>query len=345
MNTHILKLFTQHEYLQSGEVYSLLNSSGTDTTLINIKRTLTALLKEGVLEKEGAGRNTKYRLSLFGRMTMPIDAKEYCREEPDKRAGTSNFNFNLFANINFGLLSPKQKKALDEATAEYHQKIKVITPVIHQKELERFVIELSWKSSRIEGNTYTLLDTEKLLKEGIEAIGKTKDETQMILNHKEAFSYLHEHSGDFKTVEWRGVEHVHSLLVEGLGIERNIRKSLVGVTGSKYKPLDNEYQIREAADQLVAAVNRMEDPYSKALLVLLGISYIQPFEDGNKRTARLMANAILLAQGLSPLSYRNVDEESYREAMLVFYEINSMFPFRTLFVEQYLFASSQYLVS
>ncbi len=88
----------------------------------------------------------------------------------------------------------------------------------------------------------------------------------------------------------------------------------------------------------------MKSPYAKALLTLLGISYIQPFEDGNKRTARLMANAILLAHSCAPLSYRSVDENDYREAMLVFYELNSIMPFKKIFIDQYMFAAENYLV-
>ena len=91
------------------------------------------------------------------------------------------------------------------------------------------------------------------------------------------------------------------------------------------------------------SVSRMETSYSKALLALLGISYIQPFEDGNKRTARLMANALLLAHGLAPISYRSIDENDYRESMLVFYELNSVVPFKTIFIDQYVFAARNYL--
>ena len=86
----------------------------------------------------------------------------------------------------------------------------------------------------------------------------------------------------------------------------------------------------------------METPYAKALVSLLGISYIQPFEDGNKRTSRLMANALLMAYGCAPLSYRSVDENAYREATLVFYELNSIVSFKKIFIEQYDFAAHNY---
>ena len=104
------------------------------------------------------------------------------------------------------------------------------------------------------------------------------------------------------------------------------------------------YQIHEAIERLSQAVTQESNPYEKALTALLGISYIQPFEDGNKRTSRLMANAILLAYGCAPLSYQSVDKVDYREAMLVFYELNSFMPFKEIFIEQYTFAANNYTI-
>ncbi len=166
----------------------------------------------------------------------------------------------------------------------------------------------------------------------------------MILNHKKAFDFIYQNREDFKELNIKNLENIHTLLVKDLNIENNIRSKPVGVLGSIYKPLDNQYQIREAIENLSGVVSKMQDGYAKALLALLGISYIQPFEDGNKRTGRLMANAMLMAYGLSPLSYRSVNEESYREAMLVFYELNSLVPFRKIFIDQYDFSARNYLI-
>ena len=118
----------------------------------------------------------------------------------------------------------------------------------------------------------------------------------------------------------------------------------MGIVGSKYRPLDNVYQIQDAVEALAVAIKKTRSPYAKALLAVLGISYIQPFEDGNKRTGRLMANALLLAHKLAPLSYRNVDEADYRAAMIVFYELNSIIPFKKIFINQYEFAAGNYAV-
>ena len=132
--------------------------------------------------------------------------------------------------------------------------------------------------------------------------------------------------------------------MKDLNVGRGLRKGLVGVTGSKYRPLDNIYQIRDAVDALSHAIAKVKTPYAKALIALLGISYIQPFEDENKRTSRPMADALLVAHRCAPLSYRSVDENEYREAMLVFYELNSIVPFKKIFITQYEFAAKNYAV-
>src|SRR3989344_5834297 len=171
-----------------------------------------------------------------------------------------------------------------------------------------------------------------------------KKEAIMILNHKDAFNFIHENKALFKTLNRANLEKLHAILVKNLSVGLGFRKRLVGVVGSKYRPLDNSYQIEEAISQLSLAVARMKTAYDKALVALLGISYIQPFEDGNKRTSRLMANALLLAHGLAPLSYRSVEENEYREATLVFYELNSIAPLRNIFVDQYAFSANNYTV-
>ena len=139
-------------------------------------------------------------------------------------------------------------------------------------------------------------------------------EKQMILNHKNAFNFILKNASQFKTITRKNIQELHSVIVESLNVNLGFRQKPVGVLGSKYRPLDNMYQITEAVDTLSAAVSRMTTSYAKAIMAVLGISYIQPFEDGNKRTSRLMANALLLSHGLAPLSYRSIDENEYREA-------------------------------
>jgi Fic family protein len=205
------------------------------------------------------------------------------------------------------------------------ERIKKISPTLSKKEFERLTIELSWKSSQIEGNTYSLIDTEILIKQHKLAKNHTKEEAQMILNHKEALDYIIANKDIFKKMTLAKIENIHKLLVSKMGISPNIRKSLVGVTGTKYMPLDNSYQIKEAMDKLILILNKkQEHPLLKALASVLLISYIQPFEDGNKRTSRMISNAILLAHYSIPLSYRIIDIEEYKKAVILFYELNNI---------------------
>jgi len=341
----ILGIFLKNKALSSSEVLSELLRIGNSLSLITVKRELAELRDLGILHISGAGRSVVYSISSKGRLITNINAHEYCATEPDKRFGLSSYNFELFDSVNDDLFSNDEIDLLNSATEIYNKNISQISKTLEEKELERFIIELSWKSSKIEGNTYTLLDTEKLISKGIEADGHSKDEARMILNHKSAFKFIKDNIAQFKEFKLSNIEEIHKILVNDLNVNFGLRSKAVGVTGSIYRPQDNTHQIRDAMESLCKLVNRINSPYLKAMVVILGVSYIQPFEDGNKRTSRLMANSILLANGLAPLSYRSVDENEYREAILVFYEINSVVPFKKIFIEQYIFAAKNYAVN
>jgi Fic family protein len=125
-------------------------------------------------------------------------------------------------------------------------------------------------------------------------------------------------------------------------VERNIRQRRVGISGTNYKPLDNEHQIREALEDMCRLINRKENVFEKTLLALVLLSYIQPFNDGNKRTARIICNAILISNQYCPISFRTIDALEYKKAILVFYEQNTISVFKKLFIEQFRFAVKTY---
>ena len=341
----ILKLLILEGQIQSSQIHEGLLKQNETCSLVTVKRMLSVLVKDGLIESTGAGRSTAYRLTTLGKLKLPIDAADYCKTEPDKRFGQTGYNFELLKELPREFFEKKELNNLKEATRVFQNRKKNVSPVTAKKELERLVIELSWKSSKIEGNTYTLLDTEKLIMEHSEAPGHDHAEAQMILNHKDTFTFVHQHADQFINISRANIEHVHGLLTRDLGVGKGLRSSPVGVVGSRYLPLDNKHQITEAVQNLINSVNDMESPFAKSLIALLGISYIQPFEDGNKRTSRLMANAILLAHDCAPLSYRSVDENAYREAKFVFYELNSLVPFKNIFIEQYIFATENYAIA
>jgi Fic family protein len=213
-----------------------------------------------------------------------------------------------------------------------------------RRELERFTIELSWKSSQIEGNTYSLLETEELIKNRKEAKGHDKSEAIMILNHKSAFDTILEKRDNFKKIDILDIRSIHSELVKGLEIKSGIRESGVGITGTKYLPLDNKWQIEEALNKLVDHTYKINYIPEKALIHLAMIAYLQPFTDGNKRTSRMISNAILLTNGYFPLSYRSVDEVEYKKALILFYEQNNIYHLKRIFLEQQQFAIDNYFL-
>ena len=224
----------------------------------------------------------------------------------------------------------------------YKRNISSLTENEYKKELERLAIDLSWKSSQIEGNTYSLLETEKLLKEKQTASGKTKEEAIMLLNHKEALDFIIDNPDYLNPLSVSKIEDIHSILVKELVVERNIRKRRVGISGTNYRPLDNEFQILEALTNTCDLINRKENVFEKALLALVLISYIQPFVDGNKRTARIVSNAILMDNNYCPVSFRTVDSINYKKAMLLFYEQNNISNFKEIFINQFEFAVNTY---
>lgn len=338
----IISILIRNGKMPSSAIHAALFTIGENVSLVTVKRGLSEMSGAGIIDESGSGRSTVYEIGIPGRLFSDIDEKDYCAIEPDKRYGLNRYNFDLFAKMPGDIFTDAELARLDAAAEIYKQRSRNGTPVTQKKELERLIIELSWKSSKIEGNTYTLLETEKLILENKKAAGRSKDETQMILNHKDAFNFIRQNQNEFKTFNRANLEKLHSILVKDMGVGFGLRKAPVGITGTKYQPLDNIYQIAEAVESLSAAIGRMKTFYAKSLLAVLGIGYVQPFEDGNKRTGRLMANALLLANGLAPLSYRSVDETEYRQATIVFYELNSIVPFKEIFLGQYEFAANNY---
>lgn len=326
------------------ETLAELQKKGEEISRETLVRELNALAECGAVVKEGKGRGVVYREKGMHPLLTPLDVDTYLSQEVDIRAPQSiPFNFEVFSRIG-GLFTAKEIAGLRAENEMYRKRVKKLSPTLLQKEFERVTIELSWKSSKIEGNTYTLLDTETLIKEHKEAAGHTKEEAVMILNHKKALDYILKSKEKFKTLSLRAIEDVHRRLVEELNVNFGLRSRAVGITGTAYRPLDNKHQIAEAMEKTTAEINKMGDAWNKALVSLLMIAYIQPFEDGNKRASRLLANACLLAYDACPLSFRSIDETEYKKALTVFYELNNAARMKNLFVEQWRFAVQNYFL-
>ncbi len=177
----------------------------------------------------------------------------------------------------------------------------------------------------MEGNTYSLLDTELLLVRGVRAKNKTSFETQMVLNHKAAIEFIVEHPKLFRDkITFATVEEIHKRISHNLGIKAGIRRRVVKITASNYEPPTAPAKLRESADSILTAINQQKDPFAKALIALSFMPYLQPFEDGNKRIGRILANAILLHSVGGGFSLRSTDAKQLALAYLSFYEFNSL---------------------
>lgn len=309
-----------------------------------IKRVLQTLIAEGLITVSGRGKSTKYEISQTYELIRTISVDEYFQKEIDERKIQDQYNHSLIKETlkEASLFTTEELEYLTKLQNQYQENIAKLTEAEYKKELERLAIDLSWKSSQIEGNTYSLLETERLLKDKETASGKTKEEATMLLNHKASLDFIIDNPTYVKRLSLSNIENIHSLLVKDLDIDRNIRRRKVGISGTNYKPLDNEFQIKEALEDLCLLVNKEGNVFAKALFVLVLISYIQAFADGNKRTARIISNAILINNNYCPISFRTVSSIDYKKAMLIFYEQNNISAFKKIFINQFEFAVKTY---
>ena len=337
----ILEFVKENPSLSSKNIHEGLESKMGYAT---VKRILTKLISDNLILSVGKGRGTKYRISSTYELFYPINANVYFEKEIDEREIKNGFNFFLIRDVlsKTKLFTEDEIQHLDNLQKNYKENISKLTELEYKREQERLAIDFSWKSSQIEGNTYSLLETERLLKDQETAEGKEKDEATMLLNHKEALDFIIANPKYLHPLKISKIEDIHSLLIKNLGVERNIRKRRVGISGTNYRPIDNEHQIKEALNDLCKLVNNSDRVFDKALFLLVLISYIQPFADGNKRTARVVSNAVLINKKYCPISFRTIDSIEYKKAILLFYEQNNITAFKKIFIDQFEFAVKTY---
>lgn len=212
--------------------------------------------------------------------------------------------------------------------------------------LQRLLIDLSWASSHLEGNTYSRLDTERLIEHGQAAEGKDALETQMILNHKQAIEYLvltPEHA----SVQTDTLIALHAFLSDGLMADPaavgRVRRRAVEIGGSVYLPMALPQRLEELLGIVVQMAAEIEDPFEQAFFLMVHLPYLQPFEDVNKRVSRLAANIPFIRHNLCPLSFIDVPQQAYVDAMLGVYELNRVDLLRDVFVWAYERSCQQYV--
>ncbi|WP_192347931.1 Fic family protein [Algoriphagus sp. Y33] len=320
-----------------------------------LQRRLKNLKESGFIRVEGEARATRY----FAKNIDPPPSKTEKADEPQTAIPLSQggkvvlalvsrpeiqrtpvgynrtFLENYRPNIDSYLSNEeKQKLAQWGKTRDSEQPAGTYAREI----LNRLLIDLSWNSSRLEGNTYSLLDTELLIHEGQAANNKSAKETQMILNHKEAIEFLVESSNEVDFNRYT-VLNLHALLSNNLlpnpAASGRLRAFGVGITHSVFTPLGIPQLIEELFDLILEKARQIENPFEQAFFVLVHFPYLQPFDDVNKRVSRLAANLPFNRHNLAPLSFIDVPEESYVKGMLGIYELNRIELFKDVFLWAY----------
>ncbi|MGJ8698129.1 MAG: Fic family protein [Verrucomicrobiaceae bacterium] len=204
--------------------------------------------------------------------------------------------------------------------------------------MDRLIIDLSWNSSRLEGNTYSILETQRLFDMGEAADGKSLSEAQMILNHKSAIEILAEQSEDIGFNRYT-LFNLHAALAEGLlpfeEASGRLRHEPVGVTGTSFRPLLDPARIEENFGRILEKASAIDDPFEQSFFAMVHLPYLQPFIDVNKRVSRLVANIPMMLHNLCPLSFVGVPREDYLQATLAVYELHKIDYLRDVFVSAY----------
>lgn len=314
-----------------------------------LQRRLEWLVHQGKLKPEGKGRGSRYRLVVTNResesesekirqaVRQPIQARRpigYRRSFLDDYLPNETFYF-----------SPETRRHLREIGRYPEGGLPAGTYA--RKIFDRLLIDLSWNSSRLEGNTYSLLETQRLLELGESAEGKGARDAQMILNHKSAIELMVEQAPEIGFNRYT-ILNLHALLSENLLEDPRacgrLRSIPVEITGTVFQPTGIPQLIEECFDKILQTASAIEDVFEQSFFVMVQLPYLQPFEDVNKRVSRLAANIPLIRQNLCPLSFVEVPEKDYVEGILAVYELNRVELLRDVFVWAYERSCARYSV-
>jgi hypothetical protein len=323
---------------------------------------LRNLVQAGRLTTQGEGRAVRYLQAAAqvasGAPPGPMEAApvvpvspasaaihRYLRRPPEARKPASynrEFLDSYRPNVQF-YLSPEERAQLRTTGA---RPVAVEAAGTYAKQiLGRLLIDLSWNSSRLEGNTYSLLDTKRLIEFGEEAQGRDRLEAQMIMNHKDAIEFLVNAADEIGFNRYT-ILNLHAILANNLlpdeGAAGRLRHIAVGIERSAFLPLAVPQQIEEYFDQILATTAAIDDPFEQSLFCMVQLPYLQPFDDVNKRVSRLAANIPFIKRNLSPLSFTDVPRALYTEAMLGVYELNDVSLLKDVFIWAYGRSAEQY---
>lgn len=319
-------------------------------------RRLAEMVEQDIVSKTGTSRAARYQLSQTSApQTPPAPSiplskegvnvlKLVSRPMPARKAVGYQLTFlDGYRPNRTSYLSPAERKHLLELGRTTGTDLPAGTYA--QKILDRLLIDLSWNSSRLEGNTYSLLDTQRLIENGEAAEGKAAIESQMILNHKAAIEFLVQSIDDIG-FNRHTILNLHALLADNLlgdpSAPGRLRTERIGIGQSVYLPLEVPQLIEEFFDQLLATAAAIRDPFEQAFFVMIQLPYLQPFIDVNKRVSRLALNIPFIKRNLSPLSFVAVPDTSYTQGLLGVYELNRIELIKDVFLWAYERSSERY---
>lgn len=354
----IINVVTSHRGgLSARQIHAEL---GKATALRTLQYRLKHLVENGRLVRQGNAGATEYRLphedqacavvEEHGKQSVPVSKasaaiQKYVGQPPEKRTpvGYDHAFLDSYRPNEVFYLS-------DDELAHLHgvgkSHISERPPVTYAKQvLNRLIIDLSWNSSRLEGNTYSLLDTKRLIDFGQAAEGKDPLETQMILNHKDAIEFLVTEADEVGNNRYT-ILNLHAMLSNNLLADPDapgrLRRIAVGIEKSVFRPPEVPQVIEECFDQILASASEIEDPFEQALFLMVQLPYLQPFDDVNKRVSRLAANIPLIRANVSPLSFEGVPNDLYTQAVLGVYELKQIDLLKDVFIWAYEHSAARY---
>lgn len=318
---------------RASEILASLARQGHRISQPTLSRRLVRLEHQHHVSARRAGRSTVYRRDPFhDRFAQPPTQRPRVAYDPQLLEGYVPGVTRWLAPAELGRLHRAGgDRALDAST--YSRAI-----------AQKLLVDLSYASSALEGNTYSYLDTQVLVELGQVAEGKDAEETQMILNHKEAIQYLIENIAQIE-ISPRELRTLHALLSRGLidpAAVGDVRRRPVDIGGSAYVPLAIPQKLTQELEQIARKAVAIPEPFEQSLFLMAFISYLQPFLDVNKRTGRLACNIPLLQNRLAPLSFLEMNKEKYVEGLLAFYELKRIDILKSAYVEAYVRSASRY---
>lgn len=353
-------LFKAIEEFPDGASFNeIISTSGLKLTPRTFRRRLDELKKNGQIITSGVARNLRYHVvdknsrankSQSTTIILSEAAQELLTivQSPIQQRQPVGYNRSFLEkyqpNISSYLSSSELQKLeslgntarLNEPAGTYAKEI-----------LNRLLIDLSWNSSRLEGNTYSLLDTERLISSGQVADNKSAKESQMILNHKDAIEFIVQLADEIGFNRYT-LLNLHSLLSNNLlpnaAASGRLRHIPVGIQNSVYTPLAVPQLIEEMFDLMLHKASQIENPFEQAFFIMVHIPYLQPFDDVNKRVSRLASNISLNKHNLAPLSFIDVPNELYTKGLMGVYELNRIELLKDVFIWAYERSAAQYSV-